>query len=156
MKKAELLEKITSSRAEFETLLACFTAEQMAQLSMPGGWSPKDALAHIAWWERRGHSVISAVLAGREPEYALDESDLDNVNRRTYEANHLRPLAEIRSEELAAFQALVTLTESLSDDDLDNPAKFAWMQAKPLSVLVEWNTFAHYEEHLPDLRKLLA
>jgi hypothetical protein len=155
MKKAELLEKVRVSRAEFEALLAQFTDGQMLQSVLPGNWSPKDALAHVAWWERRAHVVISAVINGREPEYSLDESDVDNVNRQTYQANRLRPLAEIRSEEIAAYRALVALAESLSDNDLTNPEKFAWTKGKSLSVLIEWNTFAHYDEHMPDLQKVL-
>jgi hypothetical protein len=156
MKKTELLAKIAQSRAEFEALLARFTDEQLLQPVLPGNWSPKDALAHVAWWERRGHAVINAVINGRAPEYSLDESDVDNVNRQTYEANRLRTLVDIRREEIEAFRALLALTESLSDDDLDNSTKFAWTKGKPLSVLVEWNTFAHYDEHMPDLRDRLT
>ncbi len=156
MNKTELLEKVSASRREFESLLAQFSDEQMLQATLPGGWSAKDALAHIAWWERRAHVVISAVIHSREPEYSLDESDVDNRNRQTYEENRLRPLAEVRQEEAEAYQALVALAEGLSDDDLSNPDKFAWTKGKPLSVLVEWNTFAHYDEHIPDLRKMIS
>ncbi len=155
MKKTELLEKVVKSRLEFEALMSQFTDEQMFQPVLPGSWSPKDALAHIAWWEHRAHVVISAILAGRAPEYSIDESDVDNRNRQTYEENRLRPLAEIRSEEAAAYRALLALAESLSDNELDNPGRFAMTEGRPLSVLVEWNTFAHYDEHRPDLQKML-
>lgn len=154
MNKTELLAKVSQSRAEFEALMAQFGDEQMLQPILPGGWTPKDALAHIAWWARRGYIVISAVIDGLEPEYSLDESDVDNVNCNTYETNRLRPLADARREEAEAYQALFTLVESLPDDDkLSDPTKFAWTKGKPLSVVVEWNTFAHYDEHMPDLRK---
>ncbi len=135
--------------------MAQFSDEQMLQPVLPGGWTAKDALAHIAWWARRGFIVISAVIDGLEPEYSLDESDVDNVNRNTYEANRLRPLAEVRSEEAESYHALLALIEKLPDQDLSDPAKFTWTRGKPLSVVVEWNTFAHYEEHMPDLRKAL-
>ncbi len=156
MNKTELLEKVFTSRREFEALLAQFSAEQMLQATLPGGWTAKDALAHIAWWERRAHVVVSAVSQGREPEYSLDEGDVDKRNRQTYEEHRLRPLTEVRHEEAEAYLALVALAESLSDDDLSNPDKFAWTKGKPLNVLVVWNTFGHYDEHLPDLRKILA
>ena len=155
MKKAELLQKVVRSRAEFEALMSRFTDEQMLQPALPGNWSPKDALAHMAWWERRAHVVVSAILTGRAPEYSIDESDVDNRNRQTYEENRPRPLAEIRNEEAVAYQALLALAESLSDNELDNPGRFAMTEGRPLSVLVEWNTFAHYDEHMPDLRKML-
>ena len=155
MNKTELLAKVSQSRAEFETLLAQFSDEQMLVPALPGGWTPKDALAHVAWWARRGYIVISAVVDGLEPEYSLDESDVDNVNRNTYETNRLRPLADIRQEEAETYQALLALVESLPDDNLSDPTKFAWTKGKPLSVVVEWNTFEHYDEHMPDLRQAL-
>jgi hypothetical protein len=147
MNKTELLAKVSQSRAEFDALMAQFSAEQMFQPVLPGGWTTKDALAHIAWWARRGYIVISAVIDGLEPEYSLDESDVDNVNRNTYETNRLRPLADVGREEAEAYHALFALVESLPDDDLSNPSKFAWTKGKPLSVVVEWNTFGHYDEH---------
>jgi hypothetical protein len=135
--------------------MAQFSDEQMFQPVLPGGWTAKDALAHIAWWARRAQVVIKAIIAGLEPEYSLDESDVDNVNRNTYETNRLRPLADLRQEEAKTYQTLLALVESLPDDDLSDPTKFAWTKGRPLSVVVEWNTFAHYEEHMPDLRKVL-
>ena len=75
MNKLELLEKVAQSRADFESLIAQFSDEQMLQPVLPGGWTVKDFLAHIAWWARRAHIVISAVINGLEPEYSLDESN---------------------------------------------------------------------------------
>lgn len=156
MNKSELLAKVSQSRAEFEALIAQFSDEQMLQPALPGGWTVKDALAHVAWWARRGYIVLNAVSDGLEPEYSLDESDVDNVNRNTYETNRLRPLADVRREETEAYCALFALVESLPDDVLSDPSKFEWTKGKPLSVVVEWNTFAHYDEHMPDLRKALV
>jgi hypothetical protein len=156
MNKTELLAKVTQSRSEFEALVSQFSDEQMLQPMLPGGWTVKDALAHVAWWARRGYIVITAVVDGLEPAYSLDESDVDNVNRNTYETNRLRPLDEIRREEVEAYRALLALVESLPDDDLSDPSKFAWTKGKPLSVVVEWNTFAHYDEHIPDLCRVLT
>jgi hypothetical protein len=155
MNKTELLAKVSQSRAEFDALMTQFSDEQMLQPLLPGGWTVKDALAHIDWWARRGYIVISAVIDGLEPEYSLDESDVDNVNRNTYEMNRLRPLADVRRDEAESYHTLLTLVESLPDDDLNDPSKFAWTKGKPLGVVVEWNTFAHYDEHMPDLRKAL-
>ena len=132
-----------------------FSDEQMLEPVLPGGWTAKDALAHIAWWAHRAHVVISAIIAGLEPEYSLEEGDVDNVNRHTYETNRLRPLADVRQEEAETYHALLALVESLPDDDLSNPSKFSWTKGRPLNVVVEWNTFAHYDEHIPDLRKAL-
>jgi len=113
-------------------------------------------LAHIASWARHTRQVIEAVIDGQEPVYLFDESNLNAINRQIYEENHLLSLADIRSQEAESYQALLALIEHLSSDDLDNSSKFTWMKGSPLSVLVEWNTFGHYEEHMPDLRRVLV
>jgi len=156
MDKSELIQKMTESRAEFEGLIAQFDDERMLRPVLPGNWTVKDVLAHMAWWARRAQLVISAVLAGQEPVYSLDEKDLDNVNRKIYEDNRLLSLADVRREEAESYRALFALVESLSADDLGNSSKFAWMNGAPLSVLAEWNTFGHYDEHFADLRKALV
>lgn len=156
MEKSELLQKMSQSRSQFEALIAKFSDEQMLRPVLPGGWTVKDALAHIAWWARRAHLVTTAVVKGNEPEYSLDESDVDGVNLRAFQENRLRPLTDIRAEEADSYRNLWALVESLSPDDLNNPDRFAWTKGSPLSVVVEWNTFGHYEEHLSDLRKALV
>jgi len=156
MEKSELLQKMSQSRGEFEAVIAQFSDEQMLRPVLPGGWTVKDALAHIAWWARRAQQVASVVVNAGEPEYSLEESDVDGINLRAYQENALRPLSDVRSEEAEAYRALRALTESLDDDDLSDSSRFAWTKGLPLSVVVEWNTFGHYEEHLPDLRKALG
>ena len=49
MNKSDLLQNVSQSRAGFEALLAQFSDEQMLRPVLPGGWTVKDALAHIAW-----------------------------------------------------------------------------------------------------------
>ncbi len=156
MTKSELLEKVRISRAEFESVMMQFSETQMLEPGLPGGWTPKDALAHIAWWERRAYSVISTVLGGGLPEYSVEEEDVDSFNRSTYENNLKRPLGEISAEEASAFRLLLIQLESMSESDLFDTQKFSWTKGRPLATLAEWNTFGHYEEHLPDLLKMLG
>ena len=156
MDKIELLQKVSLSRVEFEAMIAQFSNEQMLLPILPGNWTVKDVLAHIASWARHTRQVIEAVIDGQEPVYLFDESNLNATNQQIYEENHLLSLADVRSQEAESYQALLALIEHLSSDDLDNSSKFAWMKGSPLNVLVEWNTFGHYEEHMPDLRRVLV
>lgn len=156
MEKSELLQKMSQSRAGFEALIAQFSDERMLLPLLPGGWTVKDALAHIAWWAQRAHHVAGMVVAGQTPEVSLDESDVDGVNLRAYLENRLKPLAEVRANEAESYRVLREFVESLDPDVLDDPSRFAWTKGAPLSVVVEWNTFGHYDEHLADLRNALA
>jgi len=116
----------------------------------------KDTLAHIAWWARRASQVILAVTNGHDPEYSLEESDVEGINQQVYAECVAHSLSEVRVDEMNTYRSLLELTESLDANVLEDPHRFAWTKDAPLSVVVEWNTFGHYEEHMHDLKKALV
>ena len=51
MKRTELLAAVENGWNEWQALLATLTPEQMVEPVLPGGWSVKDAIAHIGFYE---------------------------------------------------------------------------------------------------------
>ncbi len=152
MNKTELLTQIRSGRAQFESVLARFSHDQLLAPTLHGGWSIKDLIAHIGFWEQHTTVRFGALLRGAEPP---DEGiTLDELNAQVYAQNQHKPLAEVRLEEQAAYEQLLLLVENAVDDDLFNPQRFAWTEGKPFAEWIENNTFGHYEEHAIDLETL--
>ena len=149
MDKAGLVAEIEESRAVFMAEIARIPAEQMEAVALYGVWSPKDLLGHIAFWERRAASLMSALLAGQTP---AKGQDVDELNAGAYQASHSLPLEAIRREEAGAYQDLMALVETLPEDTLASPARFTWLDGAPLVELALNNTSGHYAEHLPDLK----
>jgi len=147
MKKGALIQRTRDSRARWDL---AFAALDEAQLGLPGfcgTWSAKDVIAHITWHEREMVGLIKGrALAGSE----LWNLPLDDRNDAIYRANVHRPAAEVRREAGAVFGELLEALETLSDDDLVDPGRFAHMPAdwQPWQVIAG-NTFEHYEEHMP-------
>ena len=151
MNQAELLAHIRSGRAQFESALAQCSDDQLLAPNLHGGWSLKDLIAHIGFWEQHTAIRFSALLRGvNPPDQALT---LDELNARVYAQNRYKPLAEVRLEEQAAYEQLL-LVENAVDDDLFNPQRFAGTQGKPLAEWIENNTYGHYEEHQADFKTL--
>ena len=152
MSQAELLSNIRSGRARFESALASFSDDQLLAPDLHGGWSIKDLIAHIGFWEQHTAMRFSALLRGvNPPDQALT---LDELNARVYAQNRDKLLAEVRLKEQAAYEQLLLLVENAMDDELFNPRRFVWTEGKPFAEWIENNTYGHYAEHQADLTTL--
>ncbi len=148
MNHAELLSSIRAGRAQFESTLASFGDGQLLAPNLHGGWSIKDLIAHIGFWEQLTARRFGALLRGVNP--PDDALTLDELNAQVYAQNQHKPLAEVRLEEQAAYDQLLLLVENSTDDDLFNPQRFAWTEGKPFAEEIENNTYGHYAEHQAD------
>jgi hypothetical protein len=148
MNQAELLSNIRSGRAQLKSALASLSDDQLLAPNLHGGWSIKDLIAHIGFWEQHTAIEFGALLRGVElPDEGLT---LDELNARVYAQNQHKPLAEVHLEEQSAYEQLFLLVENALDDDLFNPQRFAWTDGKPFAEWIENNTYGHYVEHQAD------
>jgi hypothetical protein len=153
MNKTALLADIRSGRAQFESMLAQLSDDQLLAPDLHGGWSIKDLIVHIGFWEQHAATLFSTLLRGVEPP---DESlTLDELNAWVYAQNQHKPLTEVRLAEQAAYAQLLALVENAVDDDLFNPRRFAATEGKPFAEWIENNTYGHYAEHQADFTTLL-
>ena len=67
MDKATLIAKIQDGRREMEALLAQLSEAQMVEPGIAEGWSVKDLLSHITYWERDTVDVLKAATRGETP-----------------------------------------------------------------------------------------
>jgi uncharacterized protein (TIGR03083 family) len=152
MTQAKFLETLKAARSEWEALLARVPKDRMSE---PGadGWSVKDILAHVAWYEREMLAVARArALAGSD----LWNKSLEERNAAIYEENRHRPLAEVLAEAEAMYRQLAPELEALTDEDLMDARRFREMPAEwlPWQVLAS-NTYEHYQEHIPQIQAWL-
>lgn len=152
MDRAELIKQIHDGRAELEAALALFDESDMNEPLLPNGWSVKDVIAHIGFWEGRIVSLYGILSAGDVPKDTVTAETLDELNARVFEENQLLPLGIVRLNEQEAYQALLNVAETAPEDDLYNAERFAWTKGTPFYQFIVENTYAHYADHLPDLR----
>jgi len=153
MTKTEFRELLRSGRAAWEALLAEVGEARMTQPGLAGAWSVKDIIAHVTWFEREMVGMLRAkALVGSEW-WGLPQ---DERNAAVFEQNRGRALADVLSEARAVHQELVEAVEALSDDDLNDPRRFAGMPADwiPWEVL-DGNSFGHYPDHMSAIRAWL-
>ena len=102
------------------------------------GWSAKDLIAHIGSWLAEAGMVLEQIRAGT---YRPEEVDIDEMNRRFYEALHDLPFPVVKAQAIAARNQMLRAWGTLPDesDEADR-----WIRKSGPE---------HYEEHLPRLRE---
>ena len=156
--KAEMLDL---TRVEFEALLAAIQAideDRLSEAGVEGDWSVKDTMSHISSWRRLMVEWIRDLLEGRDPNRpGPDESwdDLDDFNLAIFLANRDSPLESVLIEFQAAYREAFTLVESLTEEDLLDPQRFAWRKGYPLWQMVAGNTWLHDQEHRETIERWL-
>ena len=154
--KKQLLAEMQSEQAAWLALLDEIGEENMTQPEVAGGWSIKDIVAHLTGWRRRTVLRFRAALdptVDMTPDYPaeLDENDeVDEINAWIYKANQDRSLADVLSDSREVFQQLVAAIDALSDEQLNNPQRFPWLEGERLTGAFIFGHF--HEEHEPDMR----
>jgi hypothetical protein len=151
MRRQELLADIRAGRERFDAALARVAPGRMLEPAFHAGWSVKDMLAHVGWWEQRCVDVYHTLLRNETPDPAWETQPDDEVNIMVYRDNLSRSLAEVRRNERNAYLALVSIVETAPEADLFDPQRFAWLEGRTLAEWIAGSSAEHYDEHLPTL-----
>ncbi len=164
MNKSELLAAIGRSWAALNTALDRLTESQMSTLQDDGGWTVKDHLIHIAYWEKwlvcllQGQSCCETFGIDRDAYLTKDE---DIINEAICQQTRNRSLAAALAEFQDTHQQVLSLLKSLPDDVLQKPCR----EQSPddelagdltVSTAIIYNTVDHFADHLEWIEALVA
>jgi hypothetical protein len=120
-------------------VLESLTPEEMERPGyFPEGWSVKDLMAHIASWQAEAGMVLEQIRWGTHYD---GRTNVDEMNRRFYEANKDLPLMVVKAELWAARTRMLAEFGSLPDGP---PEAEQWFRESGPE---------HYHEHLPRLHQ---
>lgn len=161
--KTQVLDAMRAAHAEMQRYLAALTPEQRIAPALDDGWSVKDSLAHLSAWENMTIGWLEASLRGKEvkrytPEFVESDGDegitvLNALNNHLFEQNKNRDWEEVLAEFNAAHENLDRVVERMSENDIFNPARFAWRRGSPALDMIANNTYTHYAEHMEWMRR---
>ncbi len=145
--KVRLLQLLDLSRS-FQQLL--IDDLDPAERNAPGtweDWSIKDELAHVIAWQMNSLARIAALL---HAEPVPDFDDYETINRAIYHTNRERSLAEVVADGDRAHADFVALIQSVSGEDLAQPARFSDQGPRSLAAQIMNNGFEHPVIHYAD------
>jgi len=151
---AALVVRIQAAFDRFLQATAALHGDELLAPRLPGGWSVKDVLAHLAWWDQwllYTFALSARPLPACRPPPLFDEIPTDGqwadrMNARVYEFNRTRELSEIQAEFEAARQGVLQLVQSLSDADIFAADGLSAVLGQPAAPLL-LGIYEHYEEH---------
>jgi hypothetical protein len=163
--KGEILEAIDQERQAWEDLLAEVGESRMLEPGPMGEeWSFKDLVAHLNGWKLRTLQRLEAV-ANEQPEPDLgwpadpdDDDQVDVINDWIQEQNADKLLGEVIDESRESFARLAEVVQRLSDEDLNDPQRFPWLEGAALgpAIVKREVFFGHYhDEHEADVQRWL-
>jgi hypothetical protein len=95
--RESLLEHFRSVRAELMASLEGLSAAQMAEATVDG-WSVKDNLAHIAFWDDQRADEITRISAGHDSVLHMSGGQDDTMNMLVYELRRDLSLEQVMWE----------------------------------------------------------
>ncbi|WP_165422938.1 ClbS/DfsB family four-helix bundle protein [Ktedonosporobacter rubrisoli] len=161
--KVEILTKIQTGYAQFETLLASLSEEQMTIPNVNSNWSVKDNIAHITAWQDYLVEQLQGIMTGKKPSQFLPDlslpdslSGIDEINEGIYKKYKDRPLAEVLAAFRASYQRVLEAVRAMSEESLNVPPSWGtkndpdWLliaSDDPARFIIASNTYEHYKEH---------
>ncbi len=139
--KIEQAKKEADVWAEFDGALAQIPEERLSDPGALPGWSVKEMLWHVAGWMREAVVQLDRIREGTFQEPEDSDEITDARNAAFAEEARTMDVAAVRAGLEAARELVLTRWEELPMVD---------------ETAVEWfsgETYEHYEEHLPDLRR---
>src|SRR5262245_41303975 len=152
MDASELSALIRATSIELELLISRLTVAEMNQPGAVGVWSVKDALAHIAFWERYGVRILKAVRYGEIPQLEAEDST-ETCNASVVAQYYLTPMGAVIASWNEAREDLLDQIAGLSDIDLNDPDRFPWNEGRSLLDRIAGNSYEHEREHIEQIRE---
>ena len=162
MNKTGLLESMRKARLEWDQILRGIDENRMTQPILHGGWSVKDTIGHVAYYERWVQDWLEAAVKGQVTLAShRDSLGADARNALVWEDNRERPLAEILAESKFVFDRLFQLVQVLPEADLIAPYAFDryvipfWGRSMSLWECIADDSYDHYREHTANICRWL-
>jgi carboxymethylenebutenolidase len=154
---ADLLDRIDRGWAEIEDALAGHSSEQ---LSTPGpeGWSAREHLGHITFWER--FMLLSEMGDQPATEVAqADEAtlnDFDGINAVVADRTRSRSYEDVLADARRQHAEVVAELKRRPFEQLIGPRFPDDPDERPMMLWIAGNTYGHYGEHAKYIRGILA
>lgn len=151
--KDDLIQRLEQSHLAFDALLARMTQDQLTGLPVVGRWIMRDVLAHFIAHEQHALHEIRLALSGQHvhPDYG----DGDAFNEGAVSSRRGETLAEVREAWEVSRRQVVTLVESLADDDFDPFGPVVEALSDTIDGALGNNTYEHYAEHARQIEEAL-
>jgi len=139
-----LLGKLDSAWTAFGESCTGLDDRQMLVPGVTGGWSVRDLIAHVTWWDAEAITHLPLILAGgTPPRYSVTYGGIDAFNALMTERNAGLSLDEVRAAFRETHGRLVDYLLSLPPAEVIANDRF--------KRRLRLDTYCHYPIHTADI-----
>lgn len=120
--RRDLLRSYHRSREQLLAAIDGLSEEQLAETSLDG-WSVKDHLAHLAFWDDLRAGEVVRISAGHESVWRLTEEQDETLNEIQYQMRRSLPLEQVEWELATSRQRLLDAIAAATPEGLD-PSRY--------------------------------
>lgn len=145
-KKGQFIDQVESTHSKLVNISQGWKFGIIDQFENGKGWTLKDLVAHIYWYEAEMVGMLEKRTLDGSPWWNLA---LDDRNERIRLQYKDVPLETMINLEATTFQDLIDLLEKVNENEFADASYFHDMPAEwqPHSVIAS-NTYEHYLDHL--------
>jgi len=140
MTKEQLLAKLERAWAALHESYAGLSDAEMTEPAVVGGWSVKDIVAHVTWWEEEALTHLPTILAGkRPPRYSVTYGGINAFNAQMTEQKKELPLADVLRWHDDTHRRLLAFIDTVPEEHI--------ARETPFRHRLRLDTYSHYPEH---------
>jgi hypothetical protein len=157
MTKDELLQKINASRQALLATLEKVPPERRAEPFSEGGWSVKDILVHLNYWEGQLVTMLFQLRSGATPTTLhFSGKNVDEINAAWFLQGKTRSWEMAWSDFNGILNQLLRRVGEFSDIELNRPSFHPRLKDRPLWEWIVGDSFEHEDEHRAAIQEWLA
>jgi hypothetical protein len=155
--RQEAIDTLERGHAAIRRLIKVIPAHWMARPGVgDGGWTPKDLLAHLCFWEEKVLEAMSAWDAGERAPIDRDiySSSIGAINAESVRRRSRHTLARVLRDWDNVHGELIRVIRTMPDARWENPATPRGRKSlghRIGQLLVGKDPFEHAEAHVRDL-----
>jgi hypothetical protein len=146
MKTQQVLQRLDTAWADFEESFAGLTESQLLIPGVQGGWSVRDVVAHVTWWEEEALEHLPLIReGGRPPRYSVKYGGIDAFNASMTEQRRGLSLADVFRQHDEVHERLIEYVRGVPEELFTRETRFRRR--------LRLDTFGHYPLHAKAIRR---
>lgn len=152
--RLHLLARLAAERANLLSLLLGLSETQLTTAEPVPGWTVKDLLAHVAFWDGFHANRMQKVVDGRIQEIMEigDDSDMDAFNAKLLADQKGMPLEQAIAMMQKERSGFMQLLKRVSDEELQSQVRLSWGWRTYMRVWARWR-YQHDLEHAQHIQE---
>ncbi|WP_420632228.1 DinB family protein [Candidatus Leptofilum sp.] len=151
--RLHLMARLAAERASLFNVLLGLSEAQLTTAELLPGWTIKDLLVHIAFWDGFHTNRMQMVADGRLHEIMEigDDADMDAFNAKLLAENKQMPLEQALAMLQKERGGLIQLLKRLDDKTLQSQIRLPWGWRTHMRVWARWR-YLHDMDHTQQIR----